>query len=164
MAFGIDPNVQKPCDVLVSSSLIPYDNRDIEPDPNSGDGYVVDYSRASQQPARPALVELFLREQKRGGHSFGVHVGAILSGAALIHSKTFRDELVAGVPGGDAPVVGGEMEGVGLLAASTAAADPVWCVVKGISDFADKNRDETIAANRPIVRAAMQRSLSCPHW
>ena len=27
------------------------------------------------------------------------------------------------------------MEGVGLLAAST-ASEPIWCIVKGISDFA----------------------------
>ena len=49
-----------------------------------------------------------------------------------------------------ASVVGGEMEGVGLLAAS-AAADPVWCVVKGISDFADKKRDTVIEENIPIA-------------
>jgi hypothetical protein len=29
------------------------------------------------------------------------------------------------------------MEGMGLLAASETWGDPVWCVVKGISDFAD---------------------------
>ena len=33
MAFGVDPDAQKPCDVLVSSSLIPYDSRDVEPNP-----------------------------------------------------------------------------------------------------------------------------------
>ena len=151
MAFGIDPKVQKPCDVLVSSSLIPYDNRNVGPNPNDRDRYVVDYSRASQQPAQPALVELFLREQNRGGHSFGIHVGAILSGAARIHSRVFRDELVTGVPRGVRQVVGGEMEGVGLLAASTAAANPVWCVVKGISDFADEHSDAAIGANRQIA-------------
>src|SRR5262245_6909113 len=34
MAFGIDPNRQQPGDVLVSTSIIPYDNRDIEPAPD----------------------------------------------------------------------------------------------------------------------------------
>ncbi len=152
MAFGIDRQRQKPCDVLVSSSLIPYDNRKVvEPTSGGCEGYVVDYSPASHQLARPALVGLFLREQTRGGHSFNVHVGAILSGAARIYSERFRDELIANVPGSEAPVVGGEMEGVGLLAASTAADDPIWCVVKGISDFADKNRDAEFKANRPIA-------------
>ena len=148
MAFGIDARFQKLCDVLVSTSVIPYDNRDVRPMPDGRDGYVVDYLRASRQPARPALVALFLREQERGGHSFGVHVGAVLSGAARVYSRFFRDELVAAFPGGDAAVIGGEMEGVGLLAASTDSGDPVWCVVKGISDFADENRDAAVEANR----------------
>jgi adenosylhomocysteine nucleosidase len=113
--------------------------------------YFVDYTQANRQPARLALVELFLREQARGGHSFGIHVGAILSGSARIQSARFRDELVTGVPGGDDQIVGGEMEGVGLLAASTAADDPVWCIVKGISDFADVHRDCEIENARPIA-------------
>ena len=158
MAFGIDPRSQRPGDVLVSASLFPYDNRDVRPAPRGllqrlfcGKRYVVDYSGTSRQPARSSLVELFLREKKRGGHSFGIHVGAMLSGAARIHSARFRDELVRSVSVGDEPIVGGEMEGVGLLAASIAADDPIWCVVKGISDFADENRDAVIEANRPIA-------------
>ena len=46
------------------------------------------------------------------------------------------------------PIIGGEMEGVGLLAASSSADDPIWCVVKGISDFADENRDANITESR----------------
>ena len=53
------------------------------------------------------------------------------------------------MPAGDDPIVGGEMEGVGLLAASLKADDPIWCVVKGISDFADENRDAEIVIGRP---------------
>jgi adenosylhomocysteine nucleosidase len=94
---------------------------------------------------------MFRREQRRGGHAFGVHLGAMLSGAARIHSRVYRNELVFGVPAGQDPIVGGEMEGVGLLASSTAADDPVWCVVKGISDFADEDRDSVIQVNRPIA-------------
>ena len=151
MAFGIDPVNQKAGGVLVSSSLIPYDNRDVRPAAGGQAGYVVDYSNADRQSARQALVALFLREHKRGGHPFDVHVGAILSGGARIHSGFFRDELAANVPRGEDPIVGGEMEGVGLLAASLAADDPIWCVVKGISDFADENRDAVIGANRPVA-------------
>lgn len=154
MAFGIDPGRQKLGDVLVSTSLIPYDSRDIKPDPGDPERSVADYSSVSRHPARPALVGLFRREQRRGGHSYGLHIGALLSGAARIHCRAFRDELVRGVPGGEDPIVGGEMEGVGLLAASTAADDPIWCVVKGISDFADEGRDEAIKIGR---------SLACRH-
>ena len=158
MAFGIDPRSQKPGDVLVSTSIIPYDNRDINPARRwwlqrllCGEGFVTEYSQASREPARADLVELFRREQRQGGHSFRVYMGAMLSGAARIHSSFFRDELIRCVPAGEDPIIGGEMEGVGLLAASTAATDPIWCVVKGISDFADENRDAVIEINRPIA-------------
>jgi nucleoside phosphorylase len=149
MAFGIDQRTQRLGDVLVSTSIIPYDNRDVRPAPEGRGGYVFEYSQANRQPARPALVNLFVREQRRGGHPFGIHVGAILSGAARIHSASFRDELVRSVPAGEDPIVGGEMEGVGLLAASTGPDDPIWCVVKGISDFADENRNAAIDESRP---------------
>jgi len=43
------------------------------------------------------------------------------------------------------------MEGVGLLAASLKRNDPAWCVVKGISDFADEFRDNDIQEGRQIA-------------
>ena len=157
MAFGIDPKRQRPGDVLVSTSLIPYDNRDIKPVRRGrlkrwlcGEGFVTEYKQVTREPARPALVELFRREQNRK-HYFGVQLGAILSGAARIHSGYYRRELVRSVPPGEDLIVGGEMEGVGLLAASETWGDPVWCVVKGISDFADENRDAAIDGNRPVA-------------
>jgi adenosylhomocysteine nucleosidase len=42
------------------------------------------------------------------------------------------------------------MEGVGLLSLSP-ANDPAWIVVKGISDFADEDRDAVIEGNRPLA-------------
>jgi hypothetical protein len=53
------------------------------------------------------------------------------------------------VTGGAGPggYVGGEMEGVGLLAASE-KAKPVWIVVKGISDFADDQQRAEVEAMR----------------
>ena len=161
MAFGIDSGRQKLGDVLVSASLIPYDNRDVRGSPNGMPGYVTDYSSATPQLARIELVELFRREAVRGGRTFQVDVGAILSGAARIHSRAFRDELVAGVPGGDDPIIGGDMEGVGLLAASVSRREPIWCVVKGISDFADEDRDAVINESRgPACRNAAAFVLS----
>jgi nucleoside phosphorylase len=157
MAFGIDPERQRPGDVLVSTSLIPYDNRDIKPARRGrlkrwfyGEGFVTEYQQVTREPARPSLIELFQREQSRK-HEFNVQLGAMLSGAARIHSGFFRNELVRSVPPGEDLIIGGEMEGVGLLAASETWGDPVWCVVKGISDFADENRDAVIEANRPVA-------------
>ena len=120
MAFGVDPHNQRLGDVLVSKSLIPYDNRIVK---GTDNGYVTDYSPARREPARRELTDLFLAEQKRNAHLFTVHFGAMLSGAARIQSLAFRNELVAGVLNdvsldGEL-IVGGDMEGVGLPAAST---------------------------------------------
>jgi adenosylhomocysteine nucleosidase len=38
-----------------------------------------------------------------------------------------------------------------LLAASVASDDPIWCVVKGISDFADEDRDAVIEEGRLLA-------------
>lgn len=150
MAFGIIRGGQALGDVVVSTSLIPYDKRDVKPSSREP-GYVNDYSAAELEPARGALVERCLREKERTKFSFNVHVGAMLSGAARIHCERFRDELCNTAPHGNERIVGGEMEGVGLLAAAVKADDPVWCVVKGISDFADERRDEDIQTGQALA-------------
>jgi adenosylhomocysteine nucleosidase len=150
MAFGIARGPQKLGDVLVSTLLIPYDKRDVKPSPQEP-GYVNDYSAVEVEPARSALVERCLREKERTRFDFAVHVGAMLSGAARIHCARFRDELYDSAPHGNDPIVGGEMEGVGLLAAALKADDPAWCVVKGISDFADEQRHEDIKTGLTVA-------------
>jgi len=150
MGFGIARRHQALGDVLVSSSLIPYDKRDVKPTAREP-GYFNDYSALEVEPARSALVERCLREKERTTFDFAVHVGAILSGAARIHCARFRDELYSTAPHGNEPIVGGEMEGVGLLAAAIKVDDPVWCVVKGIRDFADEQRTEDIKTGLTVA-------------
>lgn len=150
MAFGIARSRQKVGDVLVSTSLIPYDNRDVKPS-SEEPGYFNDYSALDVERARSALVERCVREKERTEYDFQVHVGAMLSGAARIHCARFRDELYHTVPHGNDPIIGGEMEGVGLLAAAAKADDPVWCLVKSISDFADEKRDEDIKTGLTVA-------------
>src|SRR5438552_1116672 len=53
MAFGIARGPQKLGDVLVSTSLIPYDKRDVKPSPKEP-GYFNDYSAVEVEPARAA--------------------------------------------------------------------------------------------------------------
>lgn len=149
MAFGADPQTQQLGDVIVSTAVVPYDNRDVRP-ATGPPGYTADYSQAAHEPAQDALVQLFRREAARG-QPFGVHFGPVLSGAARIHCAAFRDELISRVPEGDFPIAGGEMEGIGLLAASQRPDAPIWCIVKGISDFADEARDKVIAGARPVA-------------
>lgn len=169
MAFGIARGPQNLGDVLVSTSLIPYDKRDVKPLPKkpwhfkfadkmmthlklpTHPGYFNDYSAVEVEPARLSLVERCLREKERGKFNFAVHVGAMLSGAGRIHCAKFRDELYDNVPHGSEPIVGGEMEGVGLLAAAVKAGDPAWCIIKGISDFADEQRHEDIKTGLRIA-------------
>ncbi len=171
MAFGIARGPQKLGDVLVSTSLIPYDNRHVRPSPKepryinimrkmatavrlkwpTDPGYFNDYTAVEAEPARSALVERCRREKARTKFDFEVHIGAILSGAARIHCARFRDELYGAAPHGNDPIVGGDMEGVGLLAAALKSDDPVWCVVKAISDFADEQRNEDIKTGVKIA-------------
>lgn len=160
MAFGASRVWQELGDVLVSSSLVPYDSRDVKPS-NSPPGYSSDYSETRVEPARSALVERCRRQQQRKEFAFGVHIGAILSGAARIHATAFRDELIRTVPHGTDPIVGGEMEGVGLLAADVKADDPAWCVVKGISDFADERRDDDIVTGRKVAPRNAAKFVLC---
>ena len=151
MAFGVNPTEQQLGDVLVSTALIPYDNREIVPRTEDDEECIVDYSQARPQRARQPLVDLFVREKHTLSHPYRVHVGLILSGSARFRCAGFRDELVAAVPAGNDPIIGGEMEAIGLLAASTAARAPIWCVVKGISDFGDKDRDRIINEGRRLA-------------
>ena len=147
MAFGVDPEQQKLGDVLVSASILPYDNRLVKTVASGVDGCMTDYSEVKSMPARPAFIKLFQREKERGTYNFDIHFGSVLSGAARIQCRVFRDELVIGVPFVE-PIIGGEMEGVGLLATSV---EPSWCIVKAISDFADEQRDEVIAESRVMA-------------
>jgi nucleoside phosphorylase len=170
MAFGIDRNAQKHGDVLVSRWVFPYDYRIIDHVAGQGDHpdrYVIDYRETKRFLPKQSLLNLFERERSEGTHEFTTHLGGILSGGSRIFSQLYLRELLAAVTGGQGlgGYVGGEMEGVGLLAASK-KSEPVWAIVKGISDFADDRRHDEIEAKRPeaclnavrFVLAALQRA------
>jgi nucleoside phosphorylase len=187
MAFGVDPISQHFGDVLVSTSLIPYDNRDVvaedtenvalpsegdaltdhevatdespdavanvehiqtaptrinapsPPRPESDRPYKTDYARAERRYAKQSLLEMLRREANRGAYGHRIYFGGLLSGGARIFSRRFLKELVNGVPQAEDGIIGGDMEGVGLLSVSPPDA-PIWIVVKAISDFADEER------------------------
>jgi nucleoside phosphorylase len=147
MCFGVQEGGQGFGDVVVSTALIPYDRREVYPDPTGVRPYRVDYAKASWLPANRALVSALRRGLAGAPFSFRVHFGALLSGGARIHSTQFREELVASVPAGEDPIVGGEMEGVGLLSSSP-PDDPDWVIVKGISDFASDEGGTQVREHR----------------
>jgi adenosylhomocysteine nucleosidase len=122
MAFGISRQVQNHGDVLVSEWVFPYDYRIIQQVGGEGglpDGYVVDYRETKRFSPKPALLRLLERERREGSHGFHTHFGGILSGGSRIFSQVYLRELLSAITGGESlgGYVGGEMEGVGLLAA-----------------------------------------------
>jgi nucleoside phosphorylase len=150
MAFGVDPGQQKLGDVLVSSSLIPYDRKKVHAD---GDSYRYDYTDTKPEPVRPSMLEFFMREADKLGKDgksrwpFGIHVGIVLSGGSAIYSTKFRNELLEAFRSTADPIVGGEMEAVGLVSVSP-PDDPAWIMVKGISDFAEDTRENGFKSTR----------------
>lgn len=198
MAFGIDSSNQAIGDVLISTSLIPYDLRKVGPPETKSSGplpkrsevpvvgdsvappsvetsgaepcidpvetasaaavntpfgrspYFVDYTDAERHPANKGLIELFRQHQTRTVRHHDIAFGSLLSGGARISSRAFIRELIDGIPRTEEPIIGGEMEGVGLLSASP-REDPLWIVVKGISDFADEGRQAILRSSRPIA-------------
>lgn len=146
MAFGVKPADQQHGAVLVSTGVIPYDYRIIV---DSAEGTPrADYSKTRHYPAREQLVTRFRHTAAAENWRDRVHFGLFLSGGARIYSSRYRDNLVreCGMDRDDV-VVGGEMEGVGLLS-SCAEDDPRWIIVKGISDFADQPSDSRPSRHR----------------
>lgn len=144
MAFGTLPGRQQHGDVLVAASLLPYDYKIVRCGPSEEPE--VDYGDVTTYPAHPELQALFGRAAREPNWRDHVHLGAFLSGASRIHCSTYRDALCAAFPDRGV-VVGGDMEGIGLLASSDETR-PRWIIVKGISDFADASRELVIKETR----------------
>ncbi|MBI2373855.1 MAG: hypothetical protein HYV07_07650 [Deltaproteobacteria bacterium] len=143
--FGTRVGGQRMGDVIVSTAVWPYDSRRVieRSSPRAAKRpYRIDYSKTKLHPARPQLLARFRDEVRdRAERAFGVHFGILLSGGAHIQSAAYRRRLLETVPASADLVVGGDMEAVGLIAASP-PDDPSWIVVKGISDFAESKISE----------------------
>ena len=150
MAFGVNRDVQRIGDVIVSTEIIPHDSRKVTSDPDGAQPYLVDHSGAGRFAAKESMITMFRAESESAQRDFQVFFGALLSGGARIFSEAFRNQLVIGSPAGDEDIIGGEMEGVGLLSVSP-ADEPLWIVVKGIWDFADELRDSEIDVTRSVA-------------
>ena len=146
IAFGVDRDSQTYGDVLISTALIPYDRRIVRS--NAGLPKY-DFGRARAYTAKESLLRKVWREvdRSRAVLSHGVHQGALLSGQALVECRAYRDHLAEKCSKLGHTVIGGEMEGVGLVGLSP-IAEPAWLVVKAISDFADERRDASARVHR----------------
>jgi adenosylhomocysteine nucleosidase len=147
MGFGVDRTTQKPGDILVSQSLLTYDKRRV----HSGFwSSKVDYSEITPFQAKETLLKTLRRLAQDQRWRTVVKFGPMLTGGARIHCARFRDHLVNALSRDNERVIGGEMEGVGLLSASNPEA-PSWIVVKGICDYADKRRDAEVIKWRALA-------------
>lgn len=148
MAFGIDRKTQKYGDVLVASSVLPYDDRQV----HTVDGNLTYSYDDKWRPfhANPSLLEVFENHVRANKESFSVSFGALLSGGARIRSEPYKKMLIERTAHCGEQVIGGEMEGAGLLAASD-PDEPSWVIVKGISDFADDVHDESFVYHRSLA-------------
>jgi nucleoside phosphorylase len=160
MAFGLSRNHQEVGTVLVSDSLFPYDVRDVVVDPDRPGQWIYRYDpearshAATTYPARLELRELFRRYHATAKLFNPVQFGCLLTGSARIRSPAYLAELTQRCPA--QRLVGGEMEGVGLLSLSE-REHPHWIVVKAICDFADERQAEDARGNRRLACANASR-------
>ncbi len=139
-AFGVNERAQKIGDLVVSDSVHLYDEGTVVDDARSGYRYV--YDAASKVSATERWVDRFRNADPArmpwpsGRAAPALNVGPLLSGGARIESGAFRDHLIGRVAAYGMPVVGGEMEAVGIAAACAAVSSQAWVIVKAISDFA----------------------------
>ncbi|WP_437830254.1 phosphorylase family protein [Sorangium sp. So ce1153] len=128
----------------------------------TGPGYALDF-RTALRPASVTWVERFRRlavAWEREGEAERVTVGTVLSGGARIESARFMDDLLLSLPSMESPIVGGEMEAAGAVAAET-GDEPGWIVVKGISDFAEavSRTKEELEENRKHAARSSARAV-----
>ena len=131
IAFGVDDKEQNIGDVLIASSIVPYDFKKV-----TSEKSVV---RAQSVSTSTLLINKFKNARDweyilDSGKAKKI-IAPVFSGEELINDITRRSELVAF----NEQAKGGEMEGAGLYAAANGKTE--WILVKGICDFADGNKD-----------------------
>ncbi len=167
-AFGVERETQRFGDVLVATHVLAYDSVVVD---TESDGALPRVRYSPRPVATSRLVRDLLRRYYEalpavGELNHGVHFGALLSGSAQIRCRAYRDHLRAKFDKRLATldrerrrrdeafaerVVGGEMEGVGLLAMPTEEEQMSWSIVKGISDFADERHQAENEEHRRIA-------------
>jgi len=145
VAFGSDPTKQRLGQVLISRSIISYEQYregakrewrggKVEPGPRLRDRFsaALESWNAECPPERKAKL------------------GPLLSGEKLIDDPLFKQELLDAFP----DAIGGEMEGVGVYGASS-RHEVEWIVVKAICDWADgSKKDDDVIQEQAAANAA----------
>ncbi len=133
IAFGVDRKKQRMGDVLVATSIFPYELQ------RKGKKLVY---RGQSMNCGEILSERF-RVYKpdwklmAGPRQLNVQLGQVLSGEKLVDDKKFRDGLTDNFPS----AIGGEMEGHGAYAAAKKFGTEM-ILVKAICDWADGHKND----------------------
>lgn len=144
IAYGIDKKNQNIGDVLISETVIPYEQRKITT------------TQIIQRNPIPEAGQILLNRFKNckewsltlhSGNIAKKIPGHILSGEALIDNIDFTKELLRTFPAAK----GGEMEGAGLYAAASSRKVDEWILVKGICDYADGKKSKNKKKNQIIA-------------
>ena len=153
IAFGVDEKKQHIGDVLVSTDVLDYEPARVEPD---GTFTRRGKPRETSRELSDRVKNLDLQRRGQPGWPT-IRMGTIVSGAKLVDNEEYRDALAAL----QEDVIGGEMEGAGILAAC-AGNDVDMTVVKAICDWGteknnpSKEEDQKKAArNAAIVARAI---------
>jgi WD40 repeat protein/nucleoside phosphorylase len=141
IAFGVDSTKQKLGDVLVATFSQGYEFQRVEPNgtitPKSG-------PRSSSAMLRRRIQQLddVMRATRAAEVTWPtLHFGGLLCGEKLVDNFDYRNSLVKLYP---RSLVGGEMESLGLaISAEKPQYRADWIVVKGISDWADGNKNNS---------------------
>lgn len=107
-------------DILVSKQLWNYESGKVD------DNYI---SRGDKCSATPWLLDRFQNSALKWEES-EIHFGVIASGEKLVNSEEFVMKLMNQEP----ELIGGEMEGVGLVSVAERYRKD-WILIKGISDW-----------------------------
>lgn len=140
IALGKSSNKQKLGDILVSKSIIFYEQARV----NEGGRF--DYR--GPKPESSLFLVNRLTQDATHNYAFNdvdkvanVISGPILTGEKLIDDASFKKVLFEQFP----DAIGGEMEAAGVYAACNSKNIP-WIIVKSICDWADGNKDKTFQA------------------
>jgi nucleoside phosphorylase len=155
IALGKNSNKQKLGDILVSKSIILYEQARVN------EGGKVDYRGPKIEASRFLINRLtqgishqytFNDEVK----SVNILGGPILTGEKLIDDPVFKTVLFEQFP----DAIGGEMEAAAIYAACNNQSIP-WIIVKSICDWADGNKNKTFQAEAGhIVFSFIHKSLN----
>eukprot|EP01104_Vermistella_antarctica_P006969 TRINITY_DN17687_c0_g1_i1.p1 TRINITY_DN17687_c0_g1~~TRINITY_DN17687_c0_g1_i1.p1 ORF type:complete len:538 (+),score=150.60 TRINITY_DN17687_c0_g1_i1:265-1878(+) len=136
VAFGKDAGVQLLKDVLVSTSILPYEHTRVgESEEKSDSGEpaddIVDRNEVYQVNTEVVKACKGVSREWEDSEEFSLHLGAVLCGEKLVDNERFKAKILA-LKSNDVTIVGGEMEGSGMFTACPAHLPCI--VVKGVCD------------------------------